>query len=587
VPIKRFIDQYSRFSPLVKQFSLLVACFVTISVVHRLISFQLLLAENLPEYVETYNPYRGFNPVTGLISQHSGALLTGIHSDFIFAILLAAILTLLPKAVTILSFVSLSVFYAANLEHLRYNMANIDLSLIGLGVDPTFLAAQLTPDLFLALGKFLAIGLCMLILSRIQIGRRLAAVIAVVAVPFAIAPVFAVDITQPMWLQAHPLLPIGANKRLESDDREFTWPDRPPAISPATDAGNQQKNLLIVYLEGISEVSLRQGHMPNLQAMAETQTHYARYFAHQLVTVNGLYSTLTGQLPNFTGSSSDVLWFEMNASDDEVAGSLPHQLSAQGYHTAFIQSANLGFMNKDTMLPMLGFDEIKGDGDFEQWHSKNGWGIDDLSLMENVIAEIDAQPEGQPWMIATLTTGTHAPYNVPATFLPDEGSDRTRALRWADEAAAYLAQELRARNLLENTVVVFTSDESREQTGASPLEDEMALNWLPLIIMDTDSPARASDAYIMTSDLPFLLMEMVTGTDQPRSRAVDAPIVFGNIIKRRFFWYEPTTYELWACNTADFACGYYTGVTDLGEIGQISPVSKAIFPNLQAAVERQ
>ncbi len=587
MPLSKFVDQYSGYKPLVQKFCILVACFGAISVAHRLLAFKLLLTDASLDYVETYNPYRGFDPLAGLTSQYSGSLLNGLHADFILSLALAAILTLPHKAFSGLSFVLLSAFYTANLEHIRYNMANIDLSLIGLGADPTFLAAQLTPNQFVTFGTFLAIGAGISTLSLIRFGNWVTTALTAVALPFAFAPLFTINIAQPMWLQTHPLLPFGASKKLDSDDRAFTWNDRSRTALPIVEAGNQRKNLLLVYLEGVSEVSLRNGDMPNLQALAETQTYYSRYFAHQLVTVNGLYSTLTGQLPTFTGSSSDLLWFDMKANDAEVAGSLPNRLSAIGYHTAFIQSAELSFMSKDKMLPILGFDEIKGDGAFEAWHSRNGWGVDDLTLFENVIATIDVQPEEQPWMIATLTTGTHAPYNIPSDFLPSEPSDRIRALKWADEAVGFLTQALEARNLLENTIVVFTSDESREQSGGTPLEDEIALNWLPLIILDSDSPAGESRDYIMASDLPFLLMGKVTGTEQAISRATSEPIVFGNIIGRRFFWYEPTSLELWACDTADFACGQYSEVADLGDLSQISSVKKAFFPNLQAVVNGQ
>lgn len=549
---------------------------------HRAQGLRIFTDNSINQFAATYMEYRGFNPILGFWAHHSDAFLNGLRADLIFTLILAALLAVLPRFVSILSFALLSAFYAANLEHIRYNMAHIELSLIGLGADPTFIWAQLTTALFSNIALYCALGLFLLYFGRSQFAKRTAIAFTALVIVCVSAPIYTVNLVQPNWVQTHPLLRLSSQKGIPVNDRSFISGALVRPRLQMLEETTTKKNLLIVYLEGLSELSLANGDMQNLQAIAGSNTHYTRYFGHQLVTINGLYSTLTGQLPKFSGALDDLIWFGMTANAPEVSSSLPNQLRRIGYQTHFIQSAELGYMSKGEMLPILGFDSVIGDESMEHWYSKKGWGVDDLALFERVITTIDSISDSQPWMIATLTSGTHAPYNVPDTFFPDIPSDRIRALKWADAAVAYLMQELDTRGLLDDTVIVFTSDESRERSGNGPLADEIALNWLPLIVVDADTPATASQDYIMTSDLPFLLLSQVTQTQRQNPINPDAPLIFGNIVSRRIFWYEPSSSELWACDSADFTCGYYQNVTDLGNLREARPISTGYFPGIEA-----
>ena len=412
------------------RFCMIFACFAILSVVHRLSAFSVFFGEK--DHFLTYNFQRGQEALAHVVSQYGGSFLNGLRADLIFTLPLAAVLIWMPRTVVIMCFLLLSVFYAINVEHVRYNLTSLDMSLIGLGADPSFLIAQLTSDLFLQLLVFVVIGLALLRLARFWSMRGIAVVLTVLALPVAAAPILAINIEQPAWLQSHPLLPKTGviDVDVASDSFDAGVFERP--LLPTVENAPQRKNLLIVYLEGVSQLNVERGDMPYLASLSADHVAYSRYFGHQLVTANGLYSTLTGQLPRFTGSDGDLYWFNMRPDDPEVAASLPHRLKTLGYTTAFIQSAELGFMAKDEMLPMLGFDLLQGDEAFDGWHSRNGWGVDDLTLFEKVVETIDAFPADQPWIVGALTTGTHSPYNIPADFLPDEPSDRIRALKWAD-----------------------------------------------------------------------------------------------------------------------------------------------------------
>ena len=160
------------------------------------------------------------------------------------------------------------------------------------------------------------------------------------------------------------------------------------------------------------------------------------------------------------------------------------------------ESASGEFMNKGKVVPILGFSDTLGRAAWDTYYAVDGWGIDDRALFEHALEYISDRDPAQPWFVSVLTTGTHSPYNIPPDFRPDIPSDRMRALAYLDTAAAGLLAGLEERGLLDNTVVIFTSDESRENALEDPLKDQLILNWLPLIIRHPDRvPGRIQLLY--------------------------------------------------------------------------------------------
>jgi hypothetical protein len=102
--------------------------------------------EQLEVLVTTYNGYRGFNPVDDFIALHIWPFINGLRTDLILAITLGLMLALVKRHFAFLAYGLLVSLYAASLEHLRHNMTNIDLSVIGLGADTTFILAQMTQN---------------------------------------------------------------------------------------------------------------------------------------------------------------------------------------------------------------------------------------------------------------------------------------------------------------------------------------------------------------------------------------------------------------------------------------------------------
>lgn len=565
---------------LLQQFSLFFVCVAAVSLMHRWSTLYAFL--DGIDYTNTYNFYRGFDPVETAFAEYRGSLINGIHADLTFACISALILAIMPRFIAGVFFVFLVSFYAADLEHVRFNLTNLDLSLIGLGADPVFLSAHFNFGIVQTALTYGVIIACLLMLAYVlKPLKYLLMVVAIALIVVGVRPTTTLNIAQPVWLQSHPLLPSFGDRSLAEDLRVFDADELDRPFLPTISAPSSRKNIVILYLEGLSQASIANGDMTIVEGLSQTGTTYTRHISHQLITANGLYSTLTGQLPRFVGPSTSLSWFDMTDDDPEVVTALPRQLVSLGYNTSFIQSAGLSFMAKDEQLPRLGFQTVKGAESFETSYAQNGWGVDDRTLLEGVLEEIDAFPADEPWMIAALTTGTHAPYNVPADFLPDEPTERYRALRWVDAAIGEFVEGLQARDLLDDTIVVITSDESRERIVGTPLANEIALNWLPLIVLNADEEPRVSDEVVTSSDFPWLLLSEATGTELALPGASTDAVLFGNVISGRFFWYAKQEQELLACETSNYTCGVFSSVADLGNLDTIVPERVAVFPGLR------
>lgn len=532
-----------------------------------------------------YNPGHSNDTFWAWWAQYKTPILSGLSSDLLF-VLTFAMLGVALRAWVVMPLLLLGVFYSANIEHIHYNFTHIRLDTIYIALDPTFIEGSgMTGDFLKHVGIMAAIvvgGFVVMQFRWVSLTLAPAAMLAILAV-LALPRGF--DPLNPAWMQSHPL--FFTHGAAAASDAQIKVSDRPfNPVSPLAGRPKGTKhNVLIVYLEGVSQVSIENGDMPFLKSLAQTNLSFERYFGNQIQTHNGLYTSLTSQLPNFLKIGSP--WDTLGADDPAARNALPTLLYTQGYHTAFLQSADLSFMSKDKHMAQLGFQKVLGRGDWQHFDQANGWGIDDLSLFENALDYIDGQdPEG-PWMVALLTSGTHAPYNVPGDFMPEERT-RMRALKYADAAAKALMLGLKDRELLESTVVIFTADESREPGVKSTLENELLLNWLPLIVVH---PAGGSERVEWPlSAATFRNLALTVAGDWVRDdiealNRPNVPLIFGNYYNSRVFWFDQMKDEFLACYTQDFLCAKFSDVSDVTALNERAPDGVFVAPKIQALFE--
>lgn len=204
---------------------------------------------------------------------------------------------------------------------------------------------------------------------------------------------------------------------------------------------------------------------PNIDAMAQMGVRFTSMISQSSWTRPAVASLLTSTYAEVHGAKdrADVMRQDL--------ATLAGVLKSRGYQT-------LGFMSNPSCLPMWGIgNDFARYVDVESYDVKPG---KDAKVVDAAIAALDDVAHG-PWFFYIHAIGPHSPYNPPPPFdgkfhttpLPD-GQDAIERARMADlydgEIAFTDAQfgrlmdALKARNLLDDTLVVVLSDHGEEMS---------------------------------------------------------------------------------------------------------------------------
>ena len=313
-------------------------------------------------------------------------------------------------------------------------------------------------------------------------------------------------------------------------------------------------NVLLVILEGVSGAylpSLRDRHgetnaisMPRLDQVAENGLSWSTFINHQRQTNRGEYAILCGDYPKLVGGEPKMT---------ELIGAgrldcLPAILRESGYATAYLQAAPMSFMLKDQFMPQAGFEIAEGDSFFKDPYNRNHWGVDDLAFFEQSIGMLEQlKHEERPWFLTLLTVGTHHPFNAPQDFQSDHerGSDGW-AMDYLDRAVGLFIRELEDLGFLEDTLVLITSDESREKKPHESDEASMlSQSWGFLIALTPSGDSGVVDEPFMQLDLPISILDYL-----------DLPDAAGRLGGRSAFRRYSTARDLlWGNTYLDLAAG--------------------------------
>ena len=304
------------------------------------------------------------------------------------------------------------------------------------------------------------------------------------------------------------------------------------------------------YLPSIAEAQNVQERtvMPRLDALANEHVLLTNVISQQRQTNRSEYGILCGDYPKLLTDQSKM--------SEQVYGEarrcLPAVLRDAGYATAYIQSAPLGFMLKDQFMKKAGFEALIGDAWFERSYARTDWGVDDKAFFEQSLERVLELHRGErPFFATLLTVGTHHPYTFPDTAAYDGAeSRRERAFRWADDALAGFLDRLRDRGVLDDTVVIVTSDESAGLANAADATQRLlSQSWSFSIVMlpepmakRIDTPYAHVDTALSVLDLLGLDQDVETFLGRSWFRDYQTPrrLFSGNTYARRVIMWEPS-----------------------------------------------
>jgi len=231
------------------------------------------------------------------------------------------------------------------------------------------------------------------------------------------------------------------------------------------------RNVLIVTLEGMPglyhpEIAAAMGtaprdaSMPLLAAATPDAMLIPDFVDHSHQTIRGLYALFCGDFSKLSWDTPKAV--ELQANPARAGDCLPAQLARRGWDTHFLQAASLVFMAKDRLMPLMGFEQVHG----SEWFTKPNpypfeWGVIDPVFFDGArdyIAEL--RKRDQPWMLTLLTVGTHQPYAVPDDIAARFPNRKLATVSLLDQAVADFIDNLRRDGVLEDTLVIITSDES-------------------------------------------------------------------------------------------------------------------------------
>jgi sulfatase-like protein len=344
-------------------------------------------------------------------------------------------------------------------------------------------------------------------------------------------------------------------------------------------------NVLLVILEGITGGSIpsiaaahgitQPADMPELSTLASRNISFPTFLTNQRQTNRGEFALLCGQLDYLVSGTSRMTEYAREGGEP----CLPRLLADQGYRTMYVQPAPLSFMMKDQFMAKAGFTDVIGHDYFKKAYARSNWGVDDRAFFEQAaVALRDLDAGGAPWFAALLTVGTHHPYTVPSDFrtgTPLDEDPHSRAIRYLDRALGAFVADLEASHMLDDTLLLVTSDESFGVNGYDDQTQLLSYNWGFLVARAPGEAARVvaephaqTDVALSIADYLGIGNTPFVGRSLFRSYPDDRKIVFANTYQQKIYW--AGTREIVECNEALADCHKHV----IGSPGLFGPQRK-------------
>jgi hypothetical protein len=496
--------------------------------------------------------------------------LRGLVSDAAVSLVALALLVALGRRLRVLAALALAVWCIA--QYANYEIVSALGSLAsfsdaGYLLDPTFVVGSaLVVSRPVTLTVLLVVSLALGHIGILSLRPRAAVgSLAAAALLVGLYSAWPWSHEFAIWRQTH-FLQYDARRValdvLEPESSRLRFRDAPAAMldllpelaadlsgAPRLPLEGRKRNVLLVILESVSGLhleSLAADHdlgftslMPQLDAIARDNLSYSTFFVHQRRTNKGLYALLCGELPNLVAALP-----KMSAYVEGGRVCLPEALRREGYHTVYLQAAPLAFMLKDQFMPRAGFEQVHGYDWFTGGYARSTWGVDDRAFLEQSLEMIRSlNRDGRPWFLTLLTVGTHHPYVVPEEYQPQVVSRVGRALRYADEAVGEFDRRLDELGISEDTLVLYTSDESLGFDGTIKKLDQLILKSWGLLIA---RPPEGTRARVRE---PFAQMDLAISVLDYLGLAHRGGHFFGRSVFRS---YEQRRHVFFANSNSDF-----------------------------------
>ncbi|WP_420819043.1 LTA synthase family protein [Paenibacillus nanensis] len=227
------------------------------------------------------------------------------------------------------------------------------------------------------------------------------------------------------------------------------------------------KNLIILQMESMQNflVDLKiedQEIMPNLNKLVK-ENSYFKHFYQQV----GQGNTSDAEFVVNTSMYIPPRGAATQRYADKELPSLPKLLKSQGYDTATFHTNVVEFWNRGELYKAVGFDRYY-DAEFFGTEDSVFFGASDAVLYRKTAEELQRMDEQQnPFYAQVISMTAHHPYTIPDDKryldLPERFDDTMvgdylQAQHYADQQLGIFIEDLKARGIWDNSVVVLYGD---------------------------------------------------------------------------------------------------------------------------------
>lgn len=533
-----------------------------------------------------------------------GPLARGVLSDVASCAALALLVASMPRPLRFILLALWCFLLAGNREFLLVNDTNLRLDFIAEGEQGTFMRGSVfVPSVAIAFGMLaLLTALAAVSVKRLRLRGARWWMRGILPASVAVAVLTPLSTVHLVWIQQNLveenfrmmatrllLTPTHESAEVKEQVRRMFFThdlSGKQTVPPPQD----RPNILIVIVESLSEWHIEQGMMPFLSRFRQEALYFPNFISQNRRTHTGLHIMLCGEYPNLVQRKSKAELFAAGRSVPAKRPCLPSLLKREGYHALFMQAANLSFMRKDAMAQRMGYEEWIGNADYAYGHHYTNWGVDDESLMQHAMERIRGLAQkDKPWFVTVLTAGTHHPFNIPPPQRRTRDRGYANAYLAADRSLEYLVSELRKDGLLDNTLLIITTDESNAKLAGDEVPaGQMSGNHGILIVHTPDKAVRANSNYFAQSDLTLSMLDYLglpsdryVGRSIFREYDAPRPIPFANVYLNRFYLFDGKD-SLLMCDQNTMDCsGYRTSEAGLFT-GPYKPIPKSPMDIVQA-----
>jgi len=277
----------------------------------------------------------------------------------------------------------------------------------------------------------------------------------------------------------------------------------------------KKKNIVLVTMESIErdQTTAYNPDVPTTPFLANVSQHGVKVenaYVDFAWTSKSLVSTFCGIPPNITTHITEQ-------SPEGIKNlCLPHLLKQLGYKSAFFQTATKSFENRDKLAQNLGFDHFTSQENLDAtgFSQVDLLGLEERAMLKPIMHWVDQQDS--PFLLSILTLSGHDYTNKPIPSFPQlHLSDNTQhnnylnAIRYVDLFLYELFSEFQQRQMLDDTLFIFTSDTGNHmkhiRQDYDPTDSHIKI---PLIIWDsslTSNPQSVSGLWQHTDILPTII----------------------------------------------------------------------------------